>query len=91
MSVTLYSQPQCFKCDATKRYLDKENIDYQVIDVTQDPSAMQHIKKLGYLMTPVVQVGDKVHWSDFRIELIKKIPSFLRGEPMAMPPTTVVA
>lgn len=76
MSVVLYSQPACFKCRATARYLDKLNLPYQEVDVSKDPEAKEYIQGLGYLTTPVVTVGDK-HWSDFRIELISQIPELL--------------
>ena len=67
MSIVLYSKPQCYKCVATKRYLDKLQLPYQVIDVTEDAEAKKYVESLGYKQMPVVQVGD-VTWDDFRVE-----------------------
>lgn len=69
-SVTVYTQPACQPCKATKRWLDKRGIDYRTIDITQSPDDLAAIKYLGYLAAPVVIVstGDPetdLHWSGF--------------------------
>ena len=56
----------------TKKLMERENIKYDVIDVTQDPTALDTIKQLGYLQAPVVVAGDK-HWSGFQPEEIKSL------------------
>ena len=70
MTITIYSQPMCVQCDATYRALDKQGLDYERIDVTQDTEALDFIKGLGYQQAPVVMVDDE-HWSGFRPDLIK--------------------
>lgn len=67
IAVTLYSKPKgCVQCDATKRKFKKEGVEYTEVDVTQDETALEFIKSLGYAQAPVVYVsapeGD-VHWS----------------------------
>lgn len=39
--VTVYSKPACVQCDATDRALDKHGMDYDVVDLTQDPTALE--------------------------------------------------
>ena len=39
MSITVYSKPSCVQCTATYRALDREGIDYQVIDISADEDA----------------------------------------------------
>ncbi|MGN7250081.1 glutaredoxin family protein [Arthrobacter sp. SAFR-014] len=71
-AVVLYSKPSCVQCDATKRKFNKKNlaegVDYTVVDVSQDATALEFIKSLGHLQAPVVYVskpeGDE-HWSGF--------------------------
>lgn len=67
--VTLYSKPDCVQCTMTSRVLDQRGIDYNVIDMTKDPAALEHVMSLGYRQAPVVVVGDQ-HWSGFRADLI---------------------
>lgn len=72
MSITVYSKPHCVQCDATYRALNKNGLDYEIIDVTEDAEALQTIKALGYVQAPVVFAnGD--HWSGFRPDKIKAL------------------
>jgi len=67
--VTVYSRPACVQCDATYRALDKHGIAYDVVDLTQDTTALELVRSLGYLQAPVVIAGD-THWSGFRPDQI---------------------
>jgi len=67
--ITVYSKPACVQCDATYRALDKHGIAYDVVDLTQDPTALKLVRSLGYLQAPVVVAGD-THWSGFRPDQI---------------------
>lgn len=69
MSIIIYSKPDCVQCNATYRAFDKQGIDYQVIDLTQDQQALNHVKLLGYQQVPVIIAGDD-HWSGFRPDKI---------------------
>ncbi|HWK92864.1 MAG TPA: glutaredoxin-like protein NrdH [Luteimicrobium sp.] len=69
MSITVYSKPACVQCEATKRALDKKGLEYDVVDVTEDPEALALVRELGYLQAPVV-VADDTHWSGFRPDQI---------------------
>lgn len=69
MSIIIYGKPNCVQCNATYRAFDKQGIDYQVIDLTQDPQALDHVKSLGYQQVPVIIAGDE-HWAGFRPDKI---------------------
>lgn len=69
MSIIIYSKPDCVQCNATYRAFDKQGIDYQVIDLTQDLQALNHVKSLGYQQVPVIVAGDD-HWAGFRPDKI---------------------
>lgn len=72
MMITVYAKPACPQCTATKRYLDREHLDYLMVDVTQDPAAWEYVTSLGYLAAPVVVAGEQ-HWSGFRPDRIKEL------------------
>ncbi len=72
MSITVYSKPACVQCTATTRALDAKGITYDVIDLTQDDSAMTHVIQLGYRQAPVVVAGSD-HWSGFRPDMIAQL------------------
>ncbi len=72
MSITVYSKPACVQCTATTRALDAKGITYDVIDLTQDDSAMTQVTQLGYRQAPVVVAGSD-HWSGFRPDMIAQL------------------
>ncbi|MDO5033779.1 MAG: glutaredoxin-like protein NrdH [Actinomycetaceae bacterium] len=72
MSITVYSKPMCVQCDATKRALNKQDLDYEEVDLTLDPNALEFVKSLGFAQAPVVIAGDQ-QWAGYRPDLIKKL------------------
>ena len=70
--ITVYSKPSCPQCDATYRAMDRKDLPYQVVDLTQDPAAFEMVKALGYLQAPVVIAGDR-HWAGFRPDQIAAV------------------
>ncbi len=72
MTVTVYTKPACVQCNATYRALDKKGIAYQSVDISQDPSAFERVRSMGYLQAPVV-ITDSDHWSGFRPDKINAI------------------
>lgn len=72
MNVTVYTNPNCVQCDQTKRYLDKKNIAYTAVDLSQDKEALDMVLELGFKSVPVV-ITDHDKWSGFRLEKLNAI------------------
>jgi len=66
MPVKVYGTAQCMPCRSTKRHLDKINIEYSFVDVSQDPSGHETITALGYQTVPVVIAPDGTHFQGFQ-------------------------
>jgi glutaredoxin len=47
-------------CNQAKEYLSQKGINFQDRDITQDPSALPDLKKLGYMTTPVTVIDGSV-------------------------------
>ena len=71
-SVVLYTMPNCPQCYATKRYLDEDEIEYSMVDITKDEKAYELVSSLGYKEAPIV-VNGEVHWSGFRPDKIASL------------------
>lgn len=71
-NITVYSKPACVQCNATKREMDKKGIKYDIVDISQDPAAADHIRELGFMQAPVVITSD-TEWSGFRPDKIKEL------------------
>ncbi|MCA1007594.1 redoxin NrdH [Rhodococcus hoagii] len=72
MSITVYTKPACVQCNATYRALDKAGLEYDIVDISENPEARDYVMALGYLQAPVVVAGDD-HWSGFRPDRIKDL------------------
>jgi len=67
--VRIYTKPACVQCDATKRMMDKLNIEYEAIDITQDNDAYEMIVSKGFKSAPVV-ITDSDSWAGFNPDKI---------------------
>ena len=76
MAITVYTKPSCVQCTATYRALDSKGIEYDVLDLSADPAALEQVKALGYLQAPVV-ITDEDHWAGFRPDKIDELASRL--------------
>lgn len=72
MTVTVYTLPNCIQCDMTKKYLDRHEVKYSVVDMSLDLQSAKVVADLGYKQAPVV-VYDKFHWSGFRPDKVKAL------------------
>ena len=70
--ITVYTKPNCVQCNATYRSLDQLKIEYNVVDLTQDPEAMQLVLSLGHKSAPIV-VTENDNWSGFRPDKIQAL------------------
>ena len=43
-------------CERTKEYLSQKKIEYRERDVTNDPTAVQELQRLGFMTTPVTVI-----------------------------------
>ncbi len=72
MSITVYTKPSCVQCNATKRALKKNGLEFSEVDLTEDEEALATVKALGYRQAPVVFAnGD--HWAGYRPDKIKAL------------------
>lgn len=71
--ITVYTRPGCAHCVQTKKLLANLNLEFDEVDVTQDPVALAKIKdEWGFTQAPVVETEDDV-WSGHRPERIRDI------------------
>lgn len=70
--VTVYSLPSCVQCDTTKKFLERNGIDYTEVDLSSDEAAMERVREMGYTSAPVVETPEE-HWSGFRMANLTKL------------------
>ena len=59
-TVTMYSTPWCGYCHRLKAQMDREGIDYQVVDIEADPSAAELVMAVngGHQTVPTLVFPD---------------------------------
>jgi glutaredoxin-like protein NrdH len=72
MTVTVYTKDNCVHCEATKRHLDKINVAYETVNITNNIGAVDKLIGLGYRSAPVV-VTDDDSWSGYVPEKLDKL------------------
>jgi len=74
-AIVIYTKPNCVQCTRTFRMLDRAEIVYTAVNVTEDQAALDYIKGLDYSSAPVVFVSTiegEIHWGGFRPDLIEQ-------------------
>jgi glutaredoxin-like protein NrdH len=56
----------------TKKMLDKNGVEYTVVDITEDLQAYDKIVSMGFMSVPVVISGDQA-WAGFQPDKINAI------------------
>lgn len=60
-------------CDKTKEFLSRKNITYTERNVAEDESALEELKQLGYMTTPVIVVDGTTIVGFNEVELMKAL------------------
>jgi len=72
MAVTVYTKDNCVQCEATKRHLDKIDVAYETVNITNNIGALDKLISLGYRSAPVV-VTDEDSWAGYIPEKLDKL------------------
>ena len=74
MSVIVYTNPNCVQCEMTKKYLDKEGIEYTVENLQDEKNYDKLVEFVenGFKAAPIV-VTDTDIWSGYKIDKLKEI------------------
>jgi glutaredoxin-like protein NrdH len=67
---TVYTKPNCVQCDMTKRMMDKLGVDYDTVDIVENPEELDKLIALGYRAAPVVITDDGESFAGFQPDKI---------------------
>lgn len=66
---TVYTKNNCVQCDMTKRLMDKMGIEYDTVNISENPEELDRLIELGYKAAPVV-ITDNDSWAGFNPDKI---------------------
>lgn len=79
-TIKVFTTNPCTRCTTTKRWLTNRGIEFEVIDVSDNPDLIESIKQIAAdrnekATMPFVEVHDSmeaepVQWFDFRVDLL---------------------
>lgn len=69
-SITVYSAPGCTQCRATKKHLKRRGLEYNEIDISENPESKKYVEDKGFVQVPVVDMGNGDMFSGFRPDRI---------------------
>jgi len=72
MTVTVYTKDNCVQCEATKRHLNKIDVAYETVNITNNIGALDKLIALGYRSAPVVVTNDD-SWAGYIPEKLDKL------------------
>jgi glutaredoxin-like protein NrdH len=74
MAVIVYTNPNCVQCEQTKKFLDKEGIEYTVENLQSDDNYEKLVDFVnrGFKSAPIV-VTDAETWSGYKPEKLGAI------------------
>ena len=76
--VVVYTKNNCQRCRMTKRSLTAKGVDFDEVNVEDEPSAAGRLRAMGFREMPVVDetgAGDKsAMWSGYRVDKIAALP-----------------
>jgi glutaredoxin-like protein NrdH len=70
--VTVYTNPNCVQCEQTKKWLNLNEIEYSIVDLSSDAAALEMVLELGFKSAPVV-ITDTDKWSGFKLEKLAQL------------------
>lgn len=71
VKVRVFWQPGCSSCLRTKEFLTKQGVEFEAIDVHNDPQGMEQLLALGARSVPIVAVGNRYTFAQSMNDVIK--------------------
>lgn len=59
MNVKVYTMPTCSHCKEAKSFFERNNVEYEEIDITKNEKARNKLLSKGYTSVPVIQIEDE--------------------------------
>lgn len=69
---TVYTKNNCVQCEQTKRLMDRLELSYDVVNISEHPTELDRLIKMGYTAAPVV-ITDTDSWAGFNPDKIKDL------------------
>lgn len=70
--ITVFTKNNCMPCKMTKKFLTENGVDFEEINIEEQPDKVDYVKSLGFSAAPVIEAGDVV-FSGFQPAKLKEL------------------
>lgn len=70
--ITVFTKNNCMPCKMTKKFLTENGVDFEEINIEEQPDKVDYVKSLGFSAAPVIEAGDLV-FSGFQPAKLKEL------------------
>ncbi|MGT2895253.1 glutaredoxin-like protein NrdH [Streptococcus entericus] len=70
--ITVFTKNNCMPCKMTKKFLTENGVDFEEINIEEQPEKIDYVKSLGFSSAPVIEAGDIV-FSGFQPAKLKEL------------------
>lgn len=71
--VKIYTKYNCVQCKMSKKLMDSLGIDYEAINVEDEPEYVDRLKSSGFKQLPVIEYDSELLFSGFNPAKIKSL------------------
>ena len=71
--IKVYTKNDCIQCTMLKKFLKANNVDFETLNVTDNPSLINKLKAQGIGSLPVFELNNEIKFTGFRPDLAKKL------------------
>ncbi|OFI47742.1 NrdH-redoxin [Floricoccus tropicus] len=72
--VTVFSKNNCMQCKMVKKWLSDKEIQFQEINLDEQPEYVEKVKEMGFMAAPII-AKDDLSFSGFRPAELAKLAS----------------
>lgn len=71
MAITVYGKEQCSACDQTKKWLDRNGLEYEEELLVDHPDIVEEVKASGYTSAPICVTDEGIWWAGLNLGQLK--------------------
>jgi len=71
--IKLYTKNNCIQCKMAKQLLHKLGVEYDEVNINDNPEVIEPLKKLGIRQMPVGMISNEIIFKGFEVEKIKEL------------------
>lgn len=88
--IKLYTKKNCPKCEDIKSFLEKTELNYQIIDITRDIDMLNELREVGAgAGFPVMAINNSYHFLSLDKNIFKDIFGYICGDTERMKKTII--